>query len=181
MRILPLVLYHKDKSITERFKITKQVSSLTHGHIRTVIACFYYLEFAKQIMEGKDKFEIYENLKTEVTRFLKSLEINSPEIALYNRLLNGDIHKLEEDAIQSTGYVVHTLEASFRCLLTTDNYVDAVLKAVNLGEDTDTTGAVTGGLAGMLYGFETIPKEWIAVLAKKDAIDKLVHYDLKIK
>lgn len=177
MRILPLVLYCKDKTISERFQITKAVSSLTHGHIRSVIGCFYYLEFAKQIMEGKDKCEIYENLKTEVTGFLKSLIINSSEIAIYNRLLNDNIYELEEDEIKSSGYVVHTLEASIWCLLTTDNYVDAVLKAVNLGEDTDTSGAVTGGLAGMLYGFKTIPQFWIDVLAKKEDINKLIHQD----
>ncbi len=175
MRILPLVLYHKDKPIAERFQITKQISSLTHRHIRSVIGCLYYLEFAKQIIEGKEKFEIYENLKTEVTDFLKSLNINPSEIVFYNRLLNDNIYELGEDEIKSTGYVVHTLEASIWCLLTTDNYVDAVLKAVNLGEDTDTTGAVTGGLAGMLYGFKTIPQFWIDVLAKKDDINKLIH------
>jgi len=175
MRILPLVLYCKDKTIFERFQITKEVSSLTHRHIRSVIGCFYYLEFAKQIMEGKDKFEIYKNLKKEVTDFLKSLNINTPEIAIYNRLLNGNIYELEEDEIKSSGYVVHTLEASIWCLLTTNNYVDAVLKAVNLGEDTDTTGAVTGGLAGMLYGFETIPQFWITDLPKIAEINQLIY------
>ena len=53
--------------------------------------------------------------------------------------------------------MLHTLKASIWCLLTTDNYKDAVLKAVNLGEDTDTTAAVTGGLAGLLYGLDNIP------------------------
>jgi ADP-ribosyl-[dinitrogen reductase] hydrolase len=53
MRILPLIFYLVDKPINERFDITKKVSSITHGHIRSVIACFYYLEFAKQIIEGK--------------------------------------------------------------------------------------------------------------------------------
>lgn len=175
MRILPLVLYCKDKTIFERFQITKQVSSLTHRHIRSVIGCFYYLEFAKQIMGGKNKFEIYQNLKTEVTDFLKSLNINLSEIEIHNRLLNGNIYELREDEIKSSGYVVHTLEASIWCLLTTDNYVDAVLKAVNLGEDTDTTGAVTGGLAGMLYGFDTIPQFWIAVLPRIENINKLIY------
>lgn len=175
MRILPLVLYHKDKPIFERFEITKQVSAITHRHIRSVIGCFYYLEFARQIIEGKDKFEIYENLKTTVTIFLKSSNVDPLEIAIYNRLLNGKIHELDENDIQSSGYVVHTLEASIWCLLTTDNYVDAVLKAVNLGKDTDTTGAVTGGLAGMLYGFETIPKFWITVLPRIESINKLIY------
>ena len=70
MRILPLLFYIKDKPINERYEITRQVSSITHGHIRSVIACFYYLEFAKQIWEGKDKFEIYRNLQTEFTNYL---------------------------------------------------------------------------------------------------------------
>jgi ADP-ribosylglycohydrolase len=57
--------------------------------------------------------------------------------------------------------------------LTTDNYTDAVLKAVNLGEDTDTTGAVTGGLAGLLYGAENIPESWLKQIAKYDDIENL--------
>ena len=52
MRILPLLIYIKDKQFSERYQITKDVSSITHGHIRSVIACFYYLEFARQIVNG---------------------------------------------------------------------------------------------------------------------------------
>ncbi|MDB5013684.1 MAG: hypothetical protein JWQ25_1886, partial [Daejeonella sp.] len=79
----------------------------------------------------------------------------------------------EEKNIFSTGYVLHTLEASIWCLLTTDNYKDAVLKAVNLGSDTYTTGAVTGGLAGILYGAESIPSLWLNQLARIDDIRDL--------
>ena len=75
--------------------------------------------------------------------------------------------------IFSSGYVLHTLEASIWCLLTTDNYKDATLKAVNLGLDTDTTGAVTGGLAGLLYGFNNIPDNWVIQLARKNEIEIL--------
>lgn len=173
MRILPLIFNLSDKPINERFDITKKVSSITHGHIRAVIACFYYLEFAKQIIEGKDKFEIYKNLQTEVLHQLNEQSINPTEIALYDRLLKSDIHTLHEDQIQSSGYVLHTLEASIWCLLTTNNYQEAVLKAVNLGLDTDTTGAVTGGLAGLLYGFENIPEKWVQQLARKEDIEDL--------
>lgn len=67
--------------------------------------------------------------------------------------------------------MLHTLEASIWCLLTTDNYKDAALKAVNLGEDTDTTAAVTGGLAGLLYGLDNIPSNWINQIAKHDDIE----------
>lgn len=171
MRISPLLFYLLDKQINERFEITKQVSSITHGHIRSVIACFYYLEFARQLFAQKDKFEIYKSLQTEITTHLTSLSINPTEVTLFDRLLKQNIHEQTEENIYSSGYVLHTLEASIWCLLTTENYKDAVLKAVNLGEDTDTTGAVTGGLAGLLYGLDNIPTKWIKQIAK--------HYDIE--
>ena len=175
MRILPLLFYLLNKTINDRFDITKKVSSITHGHIRSVIACFYYLEFAKQIFEGKDKFEIYKNLQIEVSNLLTNLSINPREITLFDRLLKSDIHILDQDHIQSSGYVLHTLEASIWCLLTTNNYKEAVLKAVNLGNDTDTTSAVTGGLAGLLYGFENIPNNWLQQIAKYNEIFDLTE------
>lgn len=175
MRILPLIFDLLDKPINERFDITKQVSSITHGHIRSIIACFYYLEFAKKILEGKDKFEIYKNVQTEVSNHLTSLNISPTEISLFDRLLKGEIHKLDEAEIHSSGYVLHTLEASIWCVLTTDSYKEAVLKAVNLGEDTDTTGAVTGGLAGLLYGFNNIPENWLQQIVRYEDIEKLAE------
>jgi len=77
--------------------------------------------------------------------------------------------------IYSSGYVLHTLEASIWCLLTTDSFEEAVLRAVNLGEDTDTTGAVTGGLAGLLYGISSIPEKWLKKLARYDDISNLAE------
>ncbi|MES2645802.1 MAG: ADP-ribosylglycohydrolase family protein [Bacteroidota bacterium] len=173
MRILPLLVYIKDKDKAERYQITKQVSSITHGHIRSVIACFYYLEFARQIITGTDKFQIYRNLQNEIPAFLNSLSINAKEISLFDRLLKSSIYELTHNEIFSSGYVLHTLEASIWCLLTTHNYENATLKAVNLGEDTDTTGAVTGGLAGLLYGFQKIPKSWLQQIARKKDIEDL--------
>ena len=175
MRILPLVILLKNFPIEKRFDLVKEVSSITHAHNRSVISCFYYLEFALQIMEGKDKFEIYENLKISISNFLNSNEIYSNESIHFDRLLNGNINELQEDAIQSGGYIIQTLEASIWCLLTTKTYHEAVLKAVNLGQDTDTTGAVTGGLAGLMYGFESMPKKWIITIHKKNEINKLVY------
>jgi ADP-ribosyl-[dinitrogen reductase] hydrolase len=175
MRISPLLFYLLDKPIDDRYEITKQVSSITHGHIRSVIACFYYLEFARQLFMGEDKFEIYENLKIEVSDFLTTIPINQSEVAIFDRLLKGDIYKLTEEKIFSSGYVLHTLEASIWCLLTTNTYEDAVLKAVNLGNDTDTTGAVTGGLAGLLYGINSIPTKWLKQLARHDDIENLAE------
>jgi ADP-ribosyl-[dinitrogen reductase] hydrolase len=173
MRILPLALYLLDKPMNERFELTKQVSSITHRHIRSVIACFYYLEFARQLISKVDKFGIYNNLKTEIPEFLISQSVSRREIDFFDNLLKEDISDFTESEISSSGYVLHTLEASIWCLLKTDNYKDCVLKAVNLGFDTDTTGAVAGGLAGILYGFESIPDEWIRTIARKNDIEDL--------
>lgn len=175
MRILPLIFYLQGKTIEERYEITKRVSSITHRHICSIMACFYYLEFAQQILIGKDKFEIYKDLQIVMTNFFNQDSISSSEIILFDRLLKSNISDLQVDDIESGGYVLHTLEASIWCLLRTNNYKDAVLKAVNLGSDTDTTGAVTGGLAGILYGFEHIPENWINQIARKDNIEDLAE------
>jgi len=181
MRIAPLLFYIMDKPVHERYEITKQVSSITHAHLRSVIACFYYLEFAGQILSGVDKKQVYKNLQTEVKEFLISNAVDEAEISVFDRLLKKDIYKLPEDEISSSGYVLHTLEASIWCLMNTGNYKDAVLKAVNLGEDTDTTAAVTDGLAGLVYGYDNIPAEWIDKLARtKDISGLAVRMEKKL-
>ena len=173
MRILPLVLHIKDLNIDERYEWTKKISSITHAHVRSVMACFYYLEFAKKIIDGNEKFQTYNELQSELTQYFDQREINPIEINKFHRLLVEDISKVDEDNIKSSGYVIDTLEAAIWCILITNNYKDAVLKAVNLGHDTDTTGAVTGGLAALIYGLDNIPNEWINTLARKDDIINL--------
>ena len=98
----------------------------------------------------------------------------------YTRLWDIQTFKnLEEDSIKSSGYVVDTLEAAIWCFLNTDCYKDCVLKAVNLGEDTDTVAAVAGGIAGVYYGMEAIPEEWINLLPKKEWIMELAEKMIK--
>jgi ADP-ribosylglycohydrolase len=87
--------------------------------------------------------------------------------------LTKDLSTKSEDWIVSTGYVIHTLTASLWCLLTTKDYRSCVLKAVNLGGDTDTTGCVAGGLAGVAYGKAAIPEEWINQLARSSDLETL--------
>ena len=83
-----------------------------------------------------------------------------------------DLLKCNEENIMSGSFVVDSFKASLWCLLKTDNYKDCVLKAVNLGYDTDTTAAITGGLAGIMYGYDNIPKDWIEKLQRKDLIEE---------
>nr|WP_294301442.1 ADP-ribosylglycohydrolase family protein [uncultured Chryseobacterium sp.] len=182
MRILPLAFYIKDLPIEKRFDKVKDVSSITHGHIRSVLACFIYLELILELLKGKDKWEAYRTMQNTVRKFLNFHPICSQdEMDKFHRILElkvGDyeldpLYTLQEEEISSSGYVLHSLEASLWCFLNSESYSEAVLKAVNLGEDTDTTGAITGGLAGIYYGFENIPEEWVEVLARKEDIEKL--------
>ncbi len=173
MRILPLVFYIKSMSIDDRFLWTKRVARLTHGHSISILSCFYYVEFARQLIEGRPLLEIYKNLQRSIPLFFRDKPALNNELDVLGRLLKEDIFLIHEKNVKSSGYVVHTLEASIWCLMTTENYADSVLKAVNLGEDTDTTGAVTGGLAGLFYGETAIPASWLTDLAQLDRIMEL--------
>lgn len=160
MRIMPLLFYIKGFDIEKRFQIIKEVSSVTHGHIRSVIACFYYLEFALCLLKGDDKQQAYATTAEAVAKFIATEEIIQREIDLFAPLLSEDITQQSIDSIPTFGYVMNTIKASMYCFMTTDNYKDAVLMAVNLGNDSDTTAAVTGGLAGLYYGYQTISAHW---------------------
>ena len=173
MRILPLAIYLQDKSIDERFCITKEVSGVTHSHIRSVIGCFFAVEFVIQLLKKKDKCDAYYETQNIVRDYLHLIDVKSSEIELYNRILFDDISRIPVQDIYASGYVLHTLEASLWAFLTTDNFKDAILKAVNLGDDADTIGAITGGMAGLFYGFEQIPEEWINQLARRSDIEEL--------
>jgi ADP-ribosylglycohydrolase len=103
------------------------------------------------------------------------------EINHFSRVLDGKIGELALEDLHSSGYVIHSLEASLWCLLNSSSYPETVLAAVNLGGDTDTTGAITGGLAGIYYGFDHIPPDWIQQIARKqDVIDLATRLSLAI-
>lgn len=174
MRILPLAFYLvNEENIENLYRTVKEVSSITHGHFRSVFACFIYVTFAIELIKGKDKKEAYNHVQKTALEYAKFQGFNPKEIELFQRILKNDISEYNEDEIKSSGYVLHSLEASLWCFLNSESYSEAVLKAVNLGEDTDTTGAITGGIAGIYYGFENISEEWIAELVRKEDIENL--------
>jgi ADP-ribosyl-[dinitrogen reductase] hydrolase len=174
MRILPLLTLLKDQPISQRFQLVEEVSSLTHRHIRSIIACFIYLETALSLLNGEDKHKAYKQGAQNANLFLQAAGfVPREELDRFGRFLSGDLGQVPEHQIYSTGYVIHTLEAAVWCLLNTDDYATAVLKAANLGDDTDTTAAVTGGIAALLYGWQTIPRPWLTTLARLKGIEEL--------
>ncbi|MGD1712167.1 ADP-ribosylglycohydrolase family protein [Dapis sp. BLCC M172] len=172
MRILPLAYTYKNTNFPELIQQVHDCSCITHGHVRSQMACGIYISIAICLLEGLDLKTAYlqgiENIKK-----IYSEEKYAGEIHRFRKVLGGEVQNIPLTQIHAGGYVLDTLEASLWCLLNTNSFADAVLKAVNLGEDTDTTGAVTGGLAGIYYGIENMPKEWIEVIARKDDIVNL--------
>ena len=177
MRILPLVPYILNRGKEDRFRIIGEVSSLTHRHPRSILACISLCEFAIQYINSQSIEKAYQAMQQTILQLLKK-EMFIEEDIPFKRLVGlsyEEFKAIELKDIHSTEYVIDTLEASLWCIFNTTNYKDAVLKAVNLGDDANTVGAITGGLAGIIYGYDTIPPEWLEVLAKKDDIIELAN------
>jgi ADP-ribosyl-[dinitrogen reductase] hydrolase len=178
MRTLPVAFAARDLAPEARFRMVHEVSAITHAHPRSLLACGIYVQTALGLLEGMAPTDAFEKMKSPVTRYYGVDTVFKSELSRFSRILErgaDGFAALPEDDIRSGGYVVHTLEAALWCVLNARSYVETVLKAVNLGGDTDTTAAVAGGLAGVRYGFESIPKLWVEVIAKKEEIEDLAR------
>lgn len=173
MRILPLLFYLKHQPAENWFDITWKVSALTHGHMRAAIACWYYLRFAWHLWQTKDKRNAYLEVRSEARELFRTKNIPFSEQRIFARVVEHSISFLPASEISSSGYVMHSLEAAMWCVLRHNTYEETVLAAVNLGHDTDTTAAIAGGLAGILYGFDAIPEAWVNQLARLNDILEL--------
>ena len=183
MRIYPFVLYlaNKNISIDKKINIIHMASALTHAHQIAKISCGIYAFVLWELLESKtrNKMVIRKALTKAKNYYSRNSEV---DLSHFNRLFNEislvcakcDNTALE-NKISTTGYVLDTLEASVYCLLATNSYSECVLKAVNLGDDTDSIAAIAGSVAGLLYGFNAIPKNWLCVLVKRDFIDKICN------
>ncbi len=177
MRILPACLYAYENKLTDEEAVfmIHQVAGLTHNHIRGQIACGLYYFCVKSVLDEKgplvERLQIgFDKGFESYTEFLQ----DTSELSHYDRLR--DIKKFSEvpeSQIQSSGYVVDTIEAAVWSLITTDSFKSCELKAANLGDDTDTIGAIAGGLAGLFYGYDGIPKEWLEVIQRREWIEDL--------
>ncbi|BDS11562.1 ADP-ribosylglycohydrolase family protein [Aureispira anguillae] len=170
MRILPLCFYLKDFEIEKRFAVIKEVSSITHAHSRSILCCFIYIEICIQILKGESKRNAYYEAVAIVNDYCANHNQLKKECFHLKRVLGYLLEEVPEHEIYSSGYVVHSLEAAIWCWLKEDSYEKAVLKAVNLGDDSDTIASITGGLAGLSSKTNEIPKKWIKDLAKVDEI-----------
>lgn len=147
MRIIPLAFFNVSDDEI------RDASSVTHAHRISTEACVTYVRFARLLMDGMGPREAATAVGYE------------------------DIWLEDRRDIGSSTFVMDTLRASLWCLTTTSSYADCVLTAVNLGHDTDTTAAVAGAVAGIVYGFDGpagIPERWVDALRGKPVIDRIL-------
>ena len=172
MRIHPFALFAIAKGMTlgKSLDVIREGSIITHAHPRSIYGCGIYSMVLWDILRGADKSQIPSAIENAAVLFdgIYPEESDHYEWAFYKKLSTKT-----ENEISGSGYVVNTLEAALWCLLTTNSYKECVLKAVNLGEDTDTVAAIAGGLAGALYGYDSIPQEWKDILIKRDYLESL--------
>lgn len=177
IRISPAVVYifmtRGNNFDAEAMTLIHNLAKLTHAHPRTLIACGIYSLVLAEIFDGQNLQSAISNGLNRAKNFYSENPDFKDEWHHYDLFFDKDFANLPEKNIVSRVYVVDNLKAALWCLLNTDNYRDLILKAVNLGGDADTIAAISGGMAGAFYGLEQIPAEWLAVLRKKDYLEKI--------
>jgi ADP-ribosylglycohydrolase len=177
MRIMPACLYCYAKGMDDEgaIRAIHAVGSLTHAHIRANIACGLYFFMIRSVLDGEGSLQerMQEGLDRGFAYYEKTLQ-DPTELKYYDRIRDlAAFAQVPAEEIRGSGYVVETLEAVVWALVTTSSFEEALLKVVNLGQDTDTTGAIAGGLSALYYGYDAIPAEWIDAIQKKEWIGEL--------
>ena len=170
MRLLPLPLYGKDWESRKLIERSFEVSALTHAHIRAKLCCAIYSLIVQRLLRGLSLVEAMKEAACDVDEY-----VPDGEREVLADVLSGKVLTRSEAEISSSGYVLHCLEASLWCCHNYKSFAQAVLRAVNLGYDTDTTAAVTGSLAGVMYGSPAVLDEWVLVLARCDDLARIIE------
>lgn len=170
MRILPVAYYANRKKLNEKeiYELVKKISSMTHAHEISILGCYIYILYINNLLNGKDKYASY-----NMTKIADYSMFSEDSLEKYKRILKGNIKELNITDISSSGYVLDTLEASLWVTLNANDYKESIIGAINLGNDTDTIGAITGSMTGIIYGYDSIPKEWIEKLQRREYLEQL--------
>ena len=160
MRLAPVPLFFAGNR-SDAIRMAGESSRTTHGAAEAVDACRLFAQLILKAMDGRSKDEV-----------LAHEWMHDPLEPSVDWIARGSWRGKHRDAIESSGYVMHTLEAALWAFESTSDFREGALLAVNLGGDADTTGAVYGQLAGAFYGEEGIPASWREKLAKRELIER---------
>ena len=166
MRALPVALWalHNNVDDAEIIRIARAQSCVTHAHLRAQLCCALYCLWAASTCRGKN-LEVAWNHAVQTLR----AHLNQEEIAE----LEFHIRPNDEPHGEGSGYVVDCLRSA-RLALRQDSYRDCIKTAIAFGNDTDTTACVAGGIAGLKWGLEAIPDEWLGALREREKVDQLL-------
>ena len=183
MRIMPVVFYLLKNRNADVYDAVRRVSSLTHAHEVCVLACYIYVRLCLEIKELRSNndanmsdAQMHEFMSAQLRSICEGAKalFSDEAMKLYERLFDfKSFSNLPMESIKSSGFVVDSLEAALWCFATTYDFRDCLVKAVSLGDDTDSVAAIAGGMAALYYGYEAIPREWIDDLRGKDMIYQL--------
>lgn len=158
MRMIPIAYYIYYKGIKDSrkiYEIVKEVSSITHAHEISILGCYIYVNLVIQLLNGKDSTNAHKKIKEADYSFFSKSSLDK-----YDRILNERIEDLKYQELNSSGYIVDTLESVLWLFFNSNNYNQTIIRAVSLGQDTDTIAACAGGLVGIYYGIESINENW---------------------
>ena len=175
-RILPIALYVHKTPIGNAVEKVFLASALTHGHVRSQLACAFFSLMVRFLLQGKSINDCLNESIKEISPY-----IPHDEEKHFNSLRSLAFLDKSLEEIHNSRYVLHTLEASLYCLYHSENFSEAVLKAVNLGDDCDASGCLTGAMAGIHYGLNNIPLSWRENLAGIDMLIQMAEdFNLKV-
>jgi ADP-ribosylglycohydrolase len=175
MRILPAALCFAGEEVPVLLERIHEVSAITHAHPRSLIGCGLYALLVRRLLREPDKVTAYRAAVRDALEYYGNEPRFQPELKHFMRILSYALVSLDEEEIETTGYVVHTLEAAVWSFLRHGTTKEILLQAVNLGLETDTTGTVAGGLAGLAHGLGGVPRHWLDSLARRNDIAELVE------
>lgn len=164
MRVLPLALWHRGTD-AELVADAFAQSSVTHGHLRSKLCCALYCLWARRILEHEEN--AWENAARSLCRIFPE---GTPEYAELR-----DVILPEPEKARGSGYVVDSLQAAHWLNETKFSFEDVVKSAVGLGDDTDTTACIAGGIAGLKFGANYIPKRWREALRGREIYEPLLQ------
>lgn len=170
MRCMPVSCWLWGKPTDDLIRRAGAASALTHAHPRSRLCCAWHALWCRSVLDGHDAKNAANLAGRELLRV-----VPSDEVPHLTRILHASVIDQPRRSMNSDGYVISTAEAALWSVATNRNFTDTVLAAVNLGDDADTTGAVAGGMAGLLYGIKAIPPEWISSLARHDQVIDLAR------
>lgn len=168
MRCIPIIyyLYYCKKGIQR--DIIHNLSSLTHGNEIALMACDMYVSLGYRLLCGVEKTSAYIYAMEETVNYWGVDEVDGVK-----ELVN--IPNLKHNELSGSGYVISTLQSVIWCLLNSETYEECIYKCVKIGGDTDTIASTAGGLAGIIYGKDAIPVDWVKDLKNKELIEGICN------